>query len=293
MKRITKLSIVAAVLASTAIAAPLTLNTGGVDGNYHSVAGKSAVKEGKKQGLSVRLATSKGSEENIQRVNGTRQAGLVQRNVLTQYQEEHEGFDSVTDVATIGMECGFMVVPAIDNQPLTLADIQGEKIAIGKKGSGTAITFNQLSKNNADLQALKALSKGGERALGKVASGRYGAMFFVSIPDPKNPLIKEVASNPNLGFANMSQMNLGVYGEGKKPDLFPKRVPVQTNWSGKEVTQTASGICTSVDVVIDEDKMPDSMQDAIYKMSKNVRVQKATLFSMFNEAKAKAESLTK
>lgn len=289
MKKLALLSIAAALTASSAVAASVTLKTGGIDGNYHSVAGKSYVKEAKKQGIRMSLATSKGSGENIEEVNNSRnKAGLVQRNVLTAYQDNKEGFDNVGGIASVGMECGFVVVPAIDNVPLTLADVAGEKFAAGKKNSGTRITFDQLASVNPELATFKAKNKGGELSLGKVESGKFGGMFFVSVPDPKNPLIKEVVSNPNLAFANISKFNLGEYGEGKKPDLTHQRVPVETNMLGSKVTQRATGICTSIDIVVDEEKMPEALQVALYKAAKNVRVQKSTLFSLYNDAKNKA-----
>lgn len=291
MKRIAKLSLVVAVAASALSAASITVKAGSPEGNYTKVAGKSMVKQGKKQGLSVTLKTSNGSGENIEAVRGTRNvAAFAQRNVVTYYQDTKEGYDSVEEVATIGKECGFLVVPAVNNIPLTLTDIAGEKIAIGAKTSGTAITFNQLASANPALAEFSVKNKGGERTLGKVESGRLGGMFFVSVPDPKNPLIKEVVNNSNLAFANISSLSLGEYGEGKKPDLTHERVPVDTNITGSKVTQRAPGICTSIDVIVDADKMPEPIQSALYQASKDVRVQKATMFSLFNDAKSAASS---
>lgn len=287
MKKLASIALVAA-LALTASAAPIKLMTGGIDGTYHNVAGKSFVKESKKVGLTTRLKLSNGSGENIEAVVGSRNtAALAQRNVVTYFQDTKEGYDDVGSVATVGMECGFLVVPAVDGIPLTLADIAGEKIAIGKKNSGTEITFNQLKSVNPILTEFKTKSKGGVIALSKVESGRFGAMFFVTVPDPKNTLIKEVVSNPNLAFARIGNLNLGDYGKGKKPDLVHKRVPVETNFIGNKVTQRAMGICTSIDIIVDEEKMPESIQIAINRAAKNVRVQKSTLFSMFEDAKNK------
>jgi TRAP transporter TAXI family solute receptor len=278
---------------TTVSAEKIILHTGDVNGNYHTVIGKSLKKELEKHGHTVVLKSSLGSVANVQKVKGKANIiGIVQADVARNFIEHEKGYDNVGITGNLGSECGFLVVRAdgVDD----IKELKGKKVACGKEGSGTLFTFHNLLSQNEDVKDLNLKYKSGKRYIGKVDNKSYSAYFFMSVPDPKNDKIKEVVSNKNLDFLPMDDLKLGDLGKGDNPIYTILDVPVEKSFTGKN-KRTVNTVCTYATLVVDEDATSEKVLNDIYEASKKVRSTQQTVWGFskgfINKVKDKIEKL--
>ena len=115
-------------------------------------------------------------------------------------------------------------------------------IAIGEEGSGSAITWQYMTRLVPDYKNAKIVFQGGTRALNQIGTpGGPDASLFVTAPgNLNNPLIQAVNANKSLKFVDIDKGGL----DDKLPDGKPvyefDKVAVCSGWGCNVET-----ICTA------------------------------------------------
>jgi TRAP transporter TAXI family solute receptor len=198
--------IVLLVVTNTALA--VTITTGSKKGNYfkvgynlsHAIGGKNTV------------IPSKGSIENLDRlIKGTAQVGIVQMDAYAYYIEKHP--EAINDIEIIGnlyKECAYLAVRCkgkVKNED-NLQTVKNIKIAVGKKGSGTAVSWNYMLQLEPKYKNAQVMFTGGVRSLGKLASKQLDAVMWVTAPKINGKMASTVMKNKELCLVGFNDMDL-------------------------------------------------------------------------------------
>jgi TRAP transporter TAXI family solute receptor len=161
----------------------MRISTGSESGAYYKFA-KAYAEQFKKHGITLEVLTSKGSIENLARLNDKSQKvdlAFVQGGIAEE--EQHPNLESLASVAYEPIWV-FYNPKSFNNKLNHLSELAGKTIAVGASGSGVravALEFlklNQISEINAKL-----IDLGGTEAVEAVAAGTLDAVFLVTAVD--------------------------------------------------------------------------------------------------------------
>ena len=246
------------VFTSIVLAENVIITTGSKKGNYYKF-GLRIAKLLESKGYATTVLNSKGSVENLDRLmNKKAHIAIVQKDALAWYRKNKP--ESESNIDTIGElrdECVF-VVAREDGKVDSDSDLQesGVKIATGKIGSGSCVTWNYMCQLEKGFKKATSIPKGGTRAINKVLNKEYDAYLFVLTPDPENKLIKLIANNEELQFIPVKDWDLNDELDGKPVYKF-ETVVYQRGFFDKKVDT----ICTSAIVVASTDLSDDLLDD--------------------------------
>lgn len=240
----TILGLFAVLVAASALADPAAISGGKAGGTYQTVYGANLAQILKAKGHDVQLLESRGSMENLERLaKGEAQFGFAQLDAYGQYLKT--GGKPLEIVAALGQECGYLVVRK-DGKVTSEKDLRRAKdatVAIGEEGSGSAITWQNMTRLVPEYKNAKIVFQGGTRAINQLGTpGGPDAFLFVAAPgNLNNQLFQAVNANKNLKFVDIDKGGL----DDKLPDGKPvyqfDKVSVCSGWGcGIETICTAS-----------------------------------------------------
>ncbi len=204
------------LLASTLIlslqVSAYTITTGGKEGAYFKVGNNltTLVKGGK-------VIESKGSVENLDRlVSGEADIGIVQLDAYAWYLNKNPKAAAKIEVlGPLFKECIHIAVNK-NGKVQDEDDLQqgGATIAIGKRGSGSAVSWDYMMKLEPGYKKSAVSFTGGSRALSKLAlssidnKSPIDAVMWVARPDIDNKYLKIVRENKDLKMIEVDDKDL-------------------------------------------------------------------------------------
>lgn len=208
------------ILSTLAVAATLsvsclsayTITTGGKTGTYNKVGHNlsNLVSGGE-------VINSKGSIENLERLmSGEADVGVVQLDAYAYYASKHPDVSSKLEImGSLYKECVHIAVNK-DGKVKNEDDLQkeGVTIAIGKQGSGTAVTWDYMMKLEPGYKKASVSFTGGSRAFGKLSlSSEKGdsvidAVMWVTKPNLNDKYLQIVMNNPQLKMIAVNDKDL-------------------------------------------------------------------------------------
>jgi len=251
------------LLVTTAVAAEPIITTGGKSGTYIKVGHnlKSLLGTGT-------VVTSKGSVENLDRLaKGEAQIGLVQMDAYAWYASKHP--EVATELEIMGSlyeECAYLAVNA-GGKVLNEDDLQTVKdatIAVGSKGSGTAVTWDYMLKLEPKYKNAGVVFTGGTRALGKLVAKQVDAVMWVTKPKLDDKMAQTVLKNKELqlvGF-NDKDLNDKLPTTGKPVYQFRTIDTAKGLFNDKEIT-TACVEAVIVARTDTDEEVLESVSDAL------------------------------
>ncbi|WP_136805822.1 TAXI family TRAP transporter solute-binding subunit [Desulfosediminicola flagellatus] len=214
------------------------------------------------------VITSKGSVENLERLmKGEAQIGLVQMDAFAWYALKHP--EVSTELEIIGglyEECAYLAVRK-EGKVQSEDDLQSVKdatIAVGSKGSGTAVTWDYMLKLEPKYKNSRVEFTGGSRALSKLIAKQVDAVMWVTQPNLDGQMAKTVLKNEDLelvGF-NDKDLNDKLPSTGKPVYQFRKIDTQKGFFNDKEITTA----CVEAVIVARKDTNEDileSVSDAL------------------------------
>lgn len=174
----------------------ISISTGSEEGAYYAYALQ--YKELlAKQGITLNIATSAGSSENLERLLADKtdlafvQGGLTQANTPLQ------------SLGSLYYEPVWLFHQA--NQSINkLTDLAGMKIAIGPEGSGTrSLASLLLNDNKLDESKVELLDDTGSSAAKKLLSADIDAAFFIGAV--QSPVILQLLQAPNVSLLSINR----------------------------------------------------------------------------------------
>ena len=247
------------VMFTTVYSTDLTITTGEESGNYY--------KMGTNLGKLIKakkVLSSKGSMMNFDRlVKGEADIAIAQKDVFGYYISQHKDAKSKIDiVGNLGKECVYIVVKE-DGKIDSDADLQkkGVKIATGREGSGTQITYKYMSQLENGFAKATTIAEGGMKAISKVLSGEIDASMYMLTPSIDNKIIKTVVNNDKLKFIPIKDWDLNDKLDGKSIYTFEKMVIKKGIFDDKVKT-----ICTTASIFAKsslDDKIMDKLADIV------------------------------
>ena len=251
---------------TTIYASDITITTGEESGNYFKMGHNIAKLIGTKNVIS-----SKGSIMNFDRLmSGKATIAIAQKDAFLYYIEKHKEAKSKIEVlGDLGKECVYIVAKKggkVDSD----ADLQnkGVKIATGRLGSGSKITYEYMSKLEKGFAKATVIEEGGMKAISKVLSGEVDASMYMLTPSTENKIIKTVVNNDDLFFIPVKDWDLNDKFKGKPIYSFEKMVTKKGFFDDKVKT-----ICTTASVFAInslEDKIMDRLADAVINKRKTI-----------------------
>jgi len=237
-----RIALLVAFMLTSLMATNIVVTTGKKEGSYYAIGKKIA-----KQFPNSSVMSSKGSIENVERiVKGYANVALVQKDALRYYLTNHPAdADKIEYIGDLYNECVFLVAKS-GGKVADDSDLQdaGIKVAVGAKGSGTAVTWKYMSQLEPNFKKATPVPYGGKRALAKVASGSVDAALFTTKPDYRKWLFKRVNANESLHFAPIKDWDLNDKFQGKPIYSF-EEVKVRDSFFGG----TVDTICTTATVI--------------------------------------------
>lgn len=200
-------ALIVLLFVSTAFAEGPIITTGGKTGSYIKVGHnlKSVIGTGE-------VITSKGSVQNLDRLlKGKAQIGLVQMDAFAWYVLKHP--EAATELEIMGSlyeECAYMAVNT-GGKVLNEDDLQtvsNATIAVGSKGSGTAVTWDYMLKLEPKYKNTAVAFSGGTRALGKLLAKQVDAVMWVTKPQLDGKMAQTVMKNKELQLVGFNDKDL-------------------------------------------------------------------------------------
>lgn len=235
MKTVNKLLIFAALAVSSVNSYGYTITTGGSTGTYIKVGHNlsSMIPGGK-------VIKSKGSVQNIDRIiSGEADVGIVQLDAYAWYLDKHPDAKGKLEVmGSLYKECIHIAVNK-DGKVQNEDDLQksGVTIAVGKQGSGTAVTWDYMMKLEPGYKKASVSFSGGSRAFGKLSlSSKKGqsdidAVMWVTKPNINNKYLKIVRENPQLRMIAVNDKDLNdTYKPLGRPIYEFDGLPTKDGW---------------------------------------------------------------
>ncbi|MEM5472757.1 TAXI family TRAP transporter solute-binding subunit [Hoeflea sp. AS60] len=217
--------------------------TGGPTGTYIRI-GQDMAALGAQCGLTLNVVESAGSLENFVGVRQRRntQFGIVQSDVL-EYLKTYEANDAEVQDAVRGVRIMF---PLYNEEVHVLArtgisgikDLEGKKVAVGVKDSGTFLTAS-LILDILQVKAAERLPLNPDQALPQLQAGEIDAFFYVAgAPaslfakadiDPEKFHLLPITETPLLATYTKTSVPAGTYGFQKDPvDLVAVKAVLMT-----------------------------------------------------------------
>jgi TRAP transporter TAXI family solute receptor len=241
-------------------AEPYTITTGGKSGTYikvgHNLAG--IIPGGT-------VVTSKGSVENLDRIMaGEAQLGIVQLDALAWYADKKpESVNKIELMGSLYEECVYIAYNKkgkVQNED----DLQreGVTIAVGKKGSGGAVTWDYMRKLEPGYAKASVSYTGGTRALNKLAVGESSgidAVLWVTKPVLSGKHAQSVVNNDAIDFLDVNDMDLNdVYKPIGKPIYEFRTIESEKGFFNDQEFKT---ICVNAALVADTDADEDLLEE--------------------------------
>ena len=251
MKRFT--TVFALVLVTSGTHA-VTISGGTKGGSYDRWARNLAMLT-KGLGYKPTAERSKGAQENVERVaSGEADVAFTQGDVLMA-----TGGQGVEILAEIGKECVFLVGNT-DGRVRDEDDLQSDDahtIAVGKRGTGSQVTWSYMGQLEPGYTNSAAQYVGGARALGKVSAGQLDAAMFVTAPgNLDHRLIVAVNSDERLEFIDVDDKDLNDKLPNGTPVYTFEEIDTKAGWGGGVDT-----ICTPVLAIANPDADEDLLDD--------------------------------
>jgi TRAP transporter TAXI family solute receptor len=169
----------------------ITISTGSHEGAYFKYAGQYK-KLLANNGVELKILTSAGSSENIQRLlNNEADIAFVQGGVS----EDNSAY-KLLSLGSLYYEPIWLFHR--QSMPLSrLTQLAERKIAIGPKGSGTrTVALRLLGKNGIDDKTTQLLPITGQESASALLNGEIDALFMVASPDSQ--VIQQLLHNPQI-----------------------------------------------------------------------------------------------
>lgn len=208
------------------------------------------------------VVTSKGSVENLERLlKGDAQIGLVQMDAFAWYTLKHP--EVSTEVEVIGglyEECAYLAVRKDGkvNDEDDLQSVEGATIAVGSKGSGTAVTWDYMLKLEPKYKNSRVEFTGGTRAISKLIANQVDAVMWVTKPNLDGKMAKTVLKNKDLDLVGFNDKDLNdkLPATGKPVYQFRKIDTEKGFFNDKEITTA----CVEAVVVARKDTDEDILE---------------------------------
>ncbi len=216
-----------------ALAAEVVISTGGRGGSYYAT-GQQLSSILQEYDYETKVLKSKGSVENIDRVaKGEAALGFTQLDALAWWMNRNpEKSKQLSVLGNLFPECVYIAVNTdgpIDDE----GDLQTDKgkIAVQKRGSGAAVTWEFMRDLNPKYAKSQTIYKGGMQLLSQIASqpdGDVNAFLWVNNPENLDQrYLKTVLNNDQLKLINVNDWDLNDKHEGlgkaiyrfEKPDV--------------------------------------------------------------------------
>lgn len=251
------------LFAAPALAEGPIITTGGKTGSYIKVGHNLKALLGTGE-----VVTSKGSVQNLDRlVKGEAQIGLVQMDALAWYALKHPEVETELEImGSLYEECAYLAVNT-GGKVLNEDDLQTVKnatIAIGSKGSGTAVTWDYMLKLEPEYKNAGVTFTGGTRALGKLVAKQIDAVMWVTKPKLDGKMAQTVLKNKDLelvGF-NDKDLNDKLPTTGKPVYQFRKIDTAKGFFNDQEITTACVEAVIVARTDTDEDIL-ESVSDAL------------------------------
>ncbi len=215
------------------------------------------------------VKTSAGSLMNLQRLmSGEAQLAIVQMDAYAYFLTKHpEAEHELEILGKLYQECAYLAVRCNGKVKSDddLQTIDGATVAVGKKGSGTSVTWDYMMQLEPKFKNARVKFKGGSRALGQLAAENVDAVMWVERPrlDGK---VSTVMKNKDLCLTGMNDWDLNdkLPSTGKPVYEF-KTVDVAKGFFNDKEFETA---CLDTIIIaradLDDDIL-DAVADAILK----------------------------
>ncbi len=254
------------IFSLNAIAEDVVITTGSRGGSYFAT-GERLADILKEYDYSAKATKSKGSVENIQRVaDGEAALGFTQLDAFAWWLSRNP--NKAKQVKVLGdlfPECVYIAVnkegPIDDEGDL---ETENGKIAVQKRGSGSAITWEYMRDLNKGYAKSQTIYRGGMQVLSQLASqadGEVNAFMWVSNPENLDQrYLKTVLNNENLELIDVNDWDLNDKHEtlGRPIYTFEKPKVVDKFFFDKKFKT----ICVEA-VVIANHKADDDMLDDV------------------------------
>jgi TRAP-type uncharacterized transport system substrate-binding protein len=143
-------------------------------------------------------------------MSGEAQVALVQMDAYAWYIRQHpEAVNELEILGDLYKECAYLVVRC-DGKVRNEDNLQTKKnvtIAVGKKGSGTAVTWDYMIQLEPKYKNASVVFVGGSRALGKLAAKNIDAVMWVERPR-LDGTVATVLKNKELCLRGFNDMDL-------------------------------------------------------------------------------------
>lgn len=204
----------------TASAYEMGIVTGGKTGTYIQI-GQDIQRLVEKHGIDLNVFESEGSMQNIMDVFQRKgvQLGIVQSDVLTFVENLSDDPEMKRVASKIKL-----IYPLYNEEVQILAnasiqdvaDLHGQRIALGKEGSGTFLTSSTIL-DLAEIEPAETYLIGGELALEALKTDRIDAMFYVA-GYPVKLFAEQVTAEDKLNLVRITDKTVSeVYPESIIP----------------------------------------------------------------------------
>ncbi len=251
--------LIALIVSCAFTASAATISTGSKSGSYFTVGHKIA---GLLTGQDS-VVTSKGSWQNLQRLaSGEADIAPVQMDTyaafIAKYPEHEDKFEIM---GSLYKECAYLAVQCkgkVRNED-DLQKVDGVSIAIGKKGSGTSVTWDYMLQLEDKYKNAEVKFKGGTRAIGQLAAKQIDAVMWVTKPKLDGKMAATVMGNKELclvGF-NDKDLNDKLPATGKPVYTFEKIDIAKGFFNDKELTTACVEAVIIANTDVDEEVLEE------------------------------------
>jgi len=181
------------------------ISSGSEGGGYHTFAKQYAAKLAQ-SGITLDVATSAGSMDNLARLTGEdheADVALMQGGIATYAREAGSEISELMSLGRVFLEPLWVFYRA-DEDLTRLGQLRAKRLAIGAPGSGTRILVetllkaNRISAENADLRPI-----GGTAAVEALREGEVDAIFLALAPEA--PLVGELLRTLGLKLLSLER----------------------------------------------------------------------------------------
>lgn len=222
----TLIALALTLAASQVIANEVVISTGGRGGSYHAT-GQQLATILSEYDYQPKVVKSKGSVENIDRVaSGEAALGFAQLDAVAWWMARNpEKANDFTVLGSLFPECVYIAVNKdgpIDDE----GDLQSDKgkIAVQKKGSGAAVTWEYMRELDSGYAKSQTLYQGGMQVLSQLASqpdGDVNAFLWVSNPAKLDQrYLNTVLNNDQLELIDVNDWDLNDKHEGLGREIY-------------------------------------------------------------------------
>ncbi len=267
------LILVIVTFAASAETSELVVSTGKQDGGYWDL-GQRLKQVAAERNLAVAVVESKGSLENLERLNDTDSdvsVALVQADALQYYLNKHpELLPKLQILESIGQECVFIIAGAgsgIDEQS-DLQDRGERRIAISSPDSGVAVTYEYMALLQPAFRNTTVMYMDTMEALSQLSAEQdssVSAVMLVQHPKVRSPEIKLAISHPQTyQFVRIDDPRLEARLPNGEPVYSFLDIPLVRQ--GYETRLSIETICTEGLLIAEKNKLSGPARDTLSKI---------------------------